>query len=81
MIRPVVEHARALGLLMVVVLLATVSALQPSPTTASTVWNLGDLFAGVASGNYRVFDNNGAFKEQINGGLGGLPLDVLSIPA
>ena len=38
---------------------------------ASTAWNVGDVFVGVGSGQYQVYDNNGVFKETISDGLGG----------
>ncbi|MBI4203178.1 MAG: hypothetical protein HY532_08720 [Chloroflexi bacterium] len=55
-----------LGLLAVGVLLAA-----PPPARASTTWNVGDVFAGVAGGAYNVYDNSGTFKETISSGLGG----------
>ncbi len=39
------------------------------PAYAST-WNNGDVFAGVSSGNYQVYDNSGVFKETVNAGSG-----------
>ncbi len=39
--------------------------------TASTTWNVGDVFAGVAGGSYNVYSNSGAFKETISDGSGG----------
>ena len=44
---------------------------SPSPTQAATTWNIGDVFAGVAGGQYRVFDNAGNPIETITDGLGG----------
>ena len=41
------------------------------PASASTTWNVGDVFAGVAGGSYKVYDNAGVFKETISDGLGG----------
>lgn len=45
--------------------------LRPLPAHASTTWNVGDVFAGVAGGSYKVYDNAGVFKETISDGLGG----------
>ena len=39
--------------------------------TAATTWNVGDVFAGIASGSYNVYSNSGAFKETISDGSGG----------
>jgi uncharacterized repeat protein (TIGR01451 family) len=39
--------------------------------TAATAWNVGDVFAGIASGSYNVYSNSGAFKETISDGSGG----------
>lgn len=44
---------------------------RPLPVHASTAWNVGDVFAGVASGSYKVYDNAGVFKETISDGLSG----------
>jgi hypothetical protein len=35
------------------------------------VWNLGDVFAAVESGDYQVYSNAGTLKETINNGIGG----------
>ncbi|HEX9635688.1 MAG TPA: hypothetical protein VGB34_09440 [Candidatus Limnocylindria bacterium] len=52
--------------------LALVSSLfTAAPAQASTAWNLGDLFAGIADGQYNVYDNAGTFKETISDGQGG----------
>ena len=40
-------------------------AVNPSPVEAST-WQIGDVFAGVESGDYKVYDNAGTFKETIS---------------
>lgn len=42
-----------------------------SAPMAATDWNVGDVFVGVANGQYDVFDNNGVFKETIDTGVGG----------
>jgi uncharacterized repeat protein (TIGR01451 family) len=39
--------------------------------TASTTWNVGDIFAGVANGSYNVYSNNETFKETISDGSRG----------
>lgn len=44
---------------------------RPMPAAAATTWNVGDVFAGVAGGSYKVYDNAGVFKETISDGLGG----------
>lgn len=45
--------------------------LTAKPALASTTWNVGDVYAGVAGGSYNVYDNSGVFKETISDGLGG----------
>ncbi len=49
--------------------LSAVSAL--SAQAPNVAWVRGDVFLGVASGNYKVYDNNGVFKETINNGTTG----------
>lgn len=51
------------------------------PAHASTTWNIGDVFAGVAGGNYNVYDNAGNFKETISTGLGGFTTGCSFNPA
>jgi hypothetical protein len=41
-----------------------------APASASTVWNAGDVFAGVGGGKYNVYDNAGTFKETIDQAIG-----------
>ena len=41
-----------------------------APASASTVWNQGDVFAGVGGGKYNVYDNTGTFKETIDQAIG-----------
>jgi hypothetical protein len=41
-----------------------------APASAATVWNLGDVFAGVGGGKYNVYDNAGTFKETIGQAIG-----------
>jgi hypothetical protein len=38
---------------------------------ATTTWHIGDVFAGVADGQYKVYSNAGVYKETISDGLGG----------
>ena len=42
----------------------------PAPVEA-TDWAIGDVFAAVGGGMYRVYRNDGTFKETISDGLGG----------
>lgn len=49
--------------------------------SAATAWQLGDVFAGVASGQYRVYSNSGALKETISDGLGGFTTGCAFNPA
>ena len=44
---------------------------QRSVDATSAIWVLGDVFAGVAGGNYQVYDNAGTFKETINNAING----------
>ena len=61
-----------LRMLVGIVLLALVVQVIvfPTPTVAATTWNNGDVFVGVASGSYMVYDNNGNYKETISSGSG-----------
>lgn len=43
---------------------------SPAPIKAAD-WQIGDVFVGVSSGSYKVYDNNGVFKETITDGLTG----------
>lgn len=56
----------ALVLLPVFMLVATVTT-----SHAATTWNVGDVFTGVGTGSYNVYDNAGTFKETVSDGLGG----------
>jgi hypothetical protein len=49
------------------------SAVTPPSAHAVTTWQVGDVFAAVSGplGSYKVYDNAGNFKEQINQGVGG----------
>ena len=53
-------------------LVATFMSFGPlgAPASASTVWNQGDVFAGVGGGKYNVYDNTGTFKETIDQAIG-----------
>lgn len=51
--------------------MGVLSLLAAVPAYAST-WNTGDVFVGVESGTYKVYDNTGVFKESINDGSVGL---------
>ena len=57
---------RSLSVLSVLAAATAVSAQAPS-----VAWARGDVFLGVASGNYQVYDNSGVFKETINQGSTG----------
>jgi WD40 repeat protein len=46
---------------------AFVALLSATAGFAAT-WTTGDIFVGVSSGNYNVYDNGGTFKETINAG-------------
>lgn len=44
---------------------------RTAPTvTAATTWNQGDVFVAVGGGQYKVYNNNGTFKETIGDPLG-----------
>jgi hypothetical protein len=44
---------------------------QRSVDAPSAIWVLGDVFAGVESGNYQVYTNAGTLKETINNAFNG----------
>lgn len=46
-------------------------AIPSGVATAATTWNNGDVFAAVSNGSYKVYDNNGVFKQTISDGRGG----------
>ena len=48
---------------------------------ASTTWQVGDVFAGVASGQYKAYSNAGVFKETLTDGLGGFTTGCSFNPA
>ena len=54
-------------------LIGTVAALTLLPAAAAQAasWEIGDLFAGVAGGTYKVYDNAGNFKEDVTDAAGG----------
>ena len=60
---------------------AAMAAVSGQSSTASTTWNTGDVFVGVASGRYQVYDNAGNFKETISDGLGGFTTGCAFNPA
>jgi uncharacterized repeat protein (TIGR01451 family) len=62
------RRARALMLALTLVF----SLFGAAPVQASTVWNRGDVFAGVGDGSYKVYTNSGTFKETISAGTGGI---------
>jgi hypothetical protein len=53
-----------------VILLASATLLS-HPARATTNWDIGDIFLGVASGTYQVRDQAGALKESLVTGRGG----------
>jgi hypothetical protein len=54
------------------ILIAFVLMLSTSHTANAAVWSVGDVFTGVGSGNYNVYDNTGIFQETTNNGMSGL---------
>lgn len=74
------KHWWLMGLLALVI--AALPALRVEPVSASTAWNVGDVFVGVASGTYQVYDNNAAPKETLADplALGGSPRAAPLIP-
>jgi uncharacterized repeat protein (TIGR01451 family) len=60
---------------------AALALLSVSGAAATTAWQIGDVFAGVASGQYKVYDNGGVFKETITDGLGGFTTGCSFNPA
>lgn len=56
-------------------------ALTQATHVEAADWALGDVFAGIASGSYKVFDNAGVFKETISDGLGGFTTGCAFNPA
>src|SRR2546423_1841291 len=40
-------------------------------SAVAIIWDLGDLFAGVSGGSYKVYSNAGSFKQTISNGTGG----------
>ena len=70
----------AVPLLVVIVVITSVGRNGPT-AHAVTTWNIGDVFAGIAGGQYSVFDNNGVFKETISDGLGGFTTGCAFNPA
>jgi hypothetical protein len=60
----------AVGLLGVIAA-AGIFGAGTSPAHATTTWNTGDIFLGVANGSYQVRQQDGTLKETLNSGLGG----------
>lgn len=42
-----------------------------SASVKAAAWQVGDVFVGVSSGSYQVYDNGGVYKETVSDGLGG----------
>ena len=61
---------RGIGAVLVTGAVAALVSAVPIAAHAATTWNTGDVFAAVANGKYRVYANNGTFKEQIDQGVG-----------
>lgn len=59
---------------------ALLMAVSTGNARAST-WDIGDVFAGVAGGSYKVYTNAGVFKETITDGLGGFTTGCAFNPA
>ena len=55
-------------LLAVIAGLVAAAAVLAGSAVAATTWQIGDVFAGVANGQYNVYSNSGAFKETISSG-------------
>jgi len=67
-----IKHYQVFGFVAgLITVAAAVLSGATSPAAASTTWNVGDVYAGVAAGQYNVYDNSGVFKETITDGLGG----------
>jgi hypothetical protein len=56
---------RTLRTTLLFVALLTAAAIYPIVAQGVTAWQTGDVFAGVGTGRYNVYDNNGVFKETI----------------
>lgn len=54
-----------------VLLLLLIATPMPSAGQPESTWVVGDVFAGVGNGQYKVYSNDGTFKETIDNGLGG----------
>jgi hypothetical protein len=63
------RRARRLLLFLAAVLAS--AAIFPLAAQGVTAWQVGDVFAGVSNGQYKVYDNNGTFKETISQGVPG----------
>ena len=71
-IKTITTVERAIGIAVASAFALIILALLVKPAKAATVWSVGDVFVGVASGTYHVYDNAGVFKEAISDGIGGL---------
>jgi hypothetical protein len=67
---PIRTRRRAWQVLLVLPVIAAGFANPMRVSAAPTVWNAGDVFAGVGNGSYKVYDNTGVFKETIANGTG-----------
>lgn len=57
------RRAWRLGLILAAVVMS--AAMWTVVAQGVTAWQTGDVFAGVGNGQYKVYDNNGVFKETI----------------
>lgn len=64
-------YSKIISVMTMLALLAGLLAPLSQPARAATVWNLGDVFAGINGGQYQVYTNAGVLKETISDGLGG----------
>ncbi|PYK29421.1 MAG: hypothetical protein DME57_10330, partial [Verrucomicrobia bacterium] len=68
----IMRNRIALTLMVLGVVTMILSLFGPQLWSAvGTIWESGDVFAGVSSGNYLVYSNSGAFKQTINNGTTG----------
>jgi hypothetical protein len=61
----------ALGRALLLAAALTLSGFDLNASAHASDWALGDVFAGVSNGSYKVYDNAGVFKETVIDGLGG----------
>ncbi|MBI4136667.1 hypothetical protein HY469_01240 [Candidatus Roizmanbacteria bacterium] len=55
---------------LVLVLLPLFMLVAVTTSHAATTWNVGDVFVGISSGQYQVYDNAGVFKETVTDAQG-----------